>query len=447
MLDRRYVRENPEEVKRRLAARGAQYPEIVDHILELDEEERSVQVGLDDLRRQRREVSKEIGGHLKAGEAELAEEKKEFVKKVNERIEVIEARFTTLQDQRTRLLTQLPNLPDASVPVGGEEAKQLIKEAGEPVRLPFEASDHVELATRLNLIDFSAATRVSGSGFQFYLGLGAQLQRALIEFMLDVHISRHGYTEIRPPFMVKPEVAFGTGELPVFKQEMYHVYVPLEQFTHSTAGEPDFYLVPTAESPVCNYYRGCILPPDTLPLKFVAYSPCWRVEAGHYGHEARGLRRVHQFEKVELVVLCEPERSFDLLEQMCAEAERIIELLGLSYRRMLLPTGDMAFQSAKTYDLEVHAAVSDEWLEVSSVSNTLDFQARRANIRFRREQGAKPEFVHLLNGSGLALPRIVVAILENYQLENGNIAVPDALQKYFGRKYITPPEKPVPFLD
>jgi len=448
MLDRKKLRDNPELVKAKLATRGGEYPAVVDRILELDAEERRTQVELDDLRRERKELSKEIGKLMQAGDTAQADEKKESVKAVNEKTAEVEARFNGLQDERVRLLEALPNIPDDSVPVGGEDAKQVLKECGEQRCLAFQGKDHVELATALNLIDFPAAGRISGSGFQFYVGLGAELQRALINFMLDVHISEHGYREMRPPFMVKPDAPYGTGQLPKFKEEMYHVFTPLEQVAHDPGGQPDYYLIPTAEVPVCNYYSGCILPPEALPVRLVAYTPCWRVEAGHYGHEARGLRRVHQFEKVEIVTMCAPEDSDDALERMTKEAEHILELLGLPYRRVLLPTGDMTFASAKTYDLDVYSAVSGEWLEVSSASNTGDFQARRANIRFRRDAKAKPEFVHLLNASGLALPRIVIALLENNQLEDGTVAVPEPLQKYMRSiKHITQPENPLPFLN
>ncbi len=448
MLDRKKIRDDPELIKAKLATRGDEYADIVDRIFQLDADERKAQVELDGLRRERKELSKEIGRLMKGGNEAQAEAKKKTVKDINEKAAAVEEHFNAIQDERVSLLAILPNLPDDSVPVGGEEARQIIKEHGEEGSLAFEGNDHVDLATALNLIDFPAAGRVSGSGFQFYVGLGAELQRALINLMLDIHIGEHGYREMRPPFMVKPEAPFGTGQLPKFKEEMYHVFTPLEQVEHDPAGHPDYYLVPTAEVPVCNYYRGCILPPETLPVKLVAYTPCWRVEAGHYGHEARGLRRVHEFDKVELVVLCAPEESDGFLERMTGEAERVLELLELPYRRVLLPTGDMTFASAKTYDLDVFAVVSGEWLEVSSASNTGDFQSRRANIRFRRDANAKPEFVHMLNASGLALPRVVIALLENNQLEDGTVTVPDALQKYMrGIERLTPPENPLPFLD
>jgi seryl-tRNA synthetase len=448
MLDRKLLREDPAAVKARLARRGAELPELVDKILDLDVEERRVQTELDNLRQQRNEVSKEIGKLMKAGDAEGAEERKGFVKTVNESIEVVEARFEAIQEERTKLLSQLPNIPDDAIPDGGEEAKHTVKYWGDPKRFQFKAHDHVELAASLNLIDFEAARRVSGSGFQFFVGMGAILERALVNFMLDTHVEVFGRREVRPPFIVKPEAAFGAGHLPKFKEEMYHVYVPVEEMSGSTEGNADYYLIATSEVPMCYYFGGMIIPPGALPQRFVAYSPCWRVEGGHYGRETRGLRRVHQFEKVELFSIVEPKDDEAELEQMTLEAERILEMLGLPYRRVLLPAGDMGFASAKTYDLEIHAAVTDEWLEVSSCSTTRDFQSRRSNVRFRREDKARPEFVHMLNASGVALPRLMVALLENYQLENGNVAVPDVLQKYMGRaKFITPPEKPIPFLD
>ena len=448
MLDLKYIREHPEEVSDRLASRDADYIQVIERLLSLDSTQRELKTELDELRKQRNELSRQIGKLMKQGDVQAAQESKQVVAEVNERIEIALAEFKAVDSQCQHLLAELPNLPDISVPVGGEESRELVKEWGEPPRFDFQPRDHVQLARELNLVDFPAAARVTGSGFQFFVGQGAVMQRALINLMLEVHVSRHGYVEMRPPFMVKESSAFSTGQLPKFSEEMYHVFVPLSQTGYGSTVQPHYYLIPTAEVPVCNYFREQILEQPNFPLKFVAYSPCWRVEAGHYGKEARGLMRVHQFEKVELVNICAPEQSAGSLETITEEAEHILELLQLPYRRALLPSGDMGFAAAKTYDLEVYAAAMDEWLEVSSASNTLDFQARRAGIRFRREPGAKPEFVHMLNASGVALPRLLIALLENYQLENGNVRIPQALLKYFGGiKYLSPPENPIPFFD
>jgi seryl-tRNA synthetase len=272
------------------------------------------------------------------------------------------------------------------------------------------------------------------------------LQRALISFMLDVHISKHGCTELRPPFIVRPEVPLGTGQLPKFGDQMYHVYAEAGAMSEADASDvtASFYLIPTAEVPVANYYREQLLDQPRLPLKFCAYSPCFRVEAGSYGKDVRGLTRLHQFEKVELVRVADPQTSYDDLEEMTRQAEHILELLGLSYRRKLLPTGDMAFASAKTYDLEVYAPAAQQWLEVSSASNTTDYQARRMNLRFRREAGGKPEFPHLLNASGLALPRLMIAVLETYQTADGEVELPEILGRYLPSLTITMPGADAP---
>jgi len=449
MLDIKYIRQYPLEVKERLRTRGEEYPPLIDEILGLDEKERTLKTELDQLRHRKNELSKLIGALMRNGKKDEAEKQKSLVAEIAENIESVEKEFAEVEAQRLNILISLPNLPDADVPIGGEDAKETVKEWGELPRFHFKPKDHVELAKHLQLIDFSAAARVAGTGFQFFIGNGALLQRALINFMLDVHITRHGYIEVRPPFMTRGESPFGTGQLPKFAQEMYHVYIPLKEAGFGEESKPHFYLIPTAEVPVCNIYREQILEGVNFPLKFVAYSPCFRVEAGHYGKEARGLMRVHQFEKVELVNICLPEQSEECLERMTAEAEHILEALGLPYRRRLLPTGDMGFAAAKTYDLEVYAAGMDDWLEVSSASNTRDFQARRANIRFRREPGAKPEFLHMLNASGLALPRLMIALLENNQLENGNVRIPEILSTRYlgGLKYLTPPASPLPWFE
>jgi seryl-tRNA synthetase len=474
MHDRRYLRDNPAEAQARLTLRGPGYRDGLSRFAALDEERRSAQGELDALRQERNERSKAIGELMKSAQREQAEAARGEVRALGDRLAELETRFAALEAEEQELLLGLPNFPADGIPEGGEDAAVVVKQwrpgsVGAELAPPahYESGlggassastgklDHVELCHRLQLVNFEAGTRLSGSGFPVLTGAGAMLQRALINFMLDVHIQRHGYTEVRPPFLVRPEVPLGTGNLPKFGDQMYRVLVgadgvrPVEEGQTPSAPtlEPDFYLIPTAEVPIANIYREQILEQPTLPIKFCAHSPCFRVEAGSYGKDVRGLTRLHQFEKVELVRIADPETSWDDHEQMTAEAEYILETLGLAYRRKLLPTGDMAFASAKTYDLEVWAPGAAQWLEVSSASNTTDFQARRMNLRFRREAGGKPEHPHLLNASGLALPRLMIALLETYQTAEGNVALPEVLRGYMPELEITPPgDGAVPFV-
>jgi seryl-tRNA synthetase len=444
MLDRKYLRDNPQAAKDALALRGEVFPPLVERFIEIDEERRRTQGELDRLKSERNSASKEIGELMKSGQRELAEERKAHANNINEQIKQLEASFSALEDEDRELLLGMPNLPHDSLPVGGEDAAIITKVVGEPRIFDFTPLDHIALCDRLQLVNFEAGVRLAGAGFPVMHGAGALLQRALINFMLDLHVYQHGYIELRPPFIVHPRCPEGTGQLPKFGAEMYHVYVEGQPAPQGTTG-PHFYMIPTAEAALANYYRDTILEAPKLPVKLTAYSPCWRVEGGSYGKEARGLTRLHQFEKVELVRVADPEHSFDDLEQMTREAEEILEQLGLTYRRKLLPTGDMAFASAKTYDLEVYCPAEQAWREVSSASNTTDYQARRANVRFRRERGGKPEFAHLLNASGLALPRLVIALLETHQTAEGNITVPEPLRNYIpGVSLITPPEHGAP---
>ena len=447
MLDKKYLREHPEEAKQALAKRGPEFPALVDDFLRVDEQRRGLQVKLDQLRAARKAESKEIGSLMKAGQAEEVETKKAQVGSINQDIAKIEAEQKQLDQQERELLMAPPNFCHESVPEGGEDQAVVVKEWGEPRKFDFTPKDHLELCAELQLVNFEAGARLSGSGFPVMHGLGALLQRALIDFMLDCAIER-GYTELRTPFMVHPRCAEGTGQLPKFGGEMYHVSVLGQPPPDDVApGQPHFFLIPTAEVTICNYYRGQLLEAPRLPVKLCGYSPCWRVEAGSYGKEARGLTRVHQFDKVELVRVSDPQQSWDDLEQLTDEAEAILAELKLPYRRKVLPTGDMTFGSAKTYDVEVHCPAEDTWREVSSASNTTDYQARRMNLRFRRERGAKPEYPHLLNASALALPRLVIAVLENYQTAESCVAVPQCLKPYMGGlAEITPPDDAVPFV-
>jgi seryl-tRNA synthetase len=450
VLDKRYLRENPEEARGRLAQRGSAYLEPLERLLELDPERRTVQTELDRLKQERNVSSKEIGTLMQSGQTAEAAERKVYVKTVNERIALSEARFTALDDEERELLLALPNLCDPSVPEGPEDAAVVVSHAGTPRSFDFEPFDHVELCRRLQLVNFEAGARVAGSGFPFLIGAGAQLQRALISYMLDLHIREHGYTEVRPPFLVRPDAPLGTGQLPKFGDQMYHVYAEAGEIAEAQVEDirASYYLVPTAEVPVANLYREQLLEQPSLPIRLCAYSPCFRVEAGSYGKDVRGLTRLHQFEKVELIRFADPHTSFDDLEQMTGEAERVLASLGLSTRRKLLPTGDMAFASAKTFDIEVYAPAAQQWLEVSSASNTTDFQSRRMNLRFRREAGGKPEFPHILNASGVALPRLMIALLETYQTVDGSVHLPDVLRPYFGADGViaVPPAGAVPFV-
>jgi len=450
MLDKTYLRANAEEAKELLAKRGDEFPPLVDEFLANDQRRRDTQVELDSLRSEANAVSKQIGELMKAGEKERAEQVKEQVKGLKARIAELDAEFSACDTRERELLLGMPNLPHSSIPEGGEEAAEIVAEHGEPRSFDFEPLDHVELCQRLELVNFEAGARLAGSGFPVMHGYGARLQRALIQFMLDLHTTEHGYTEIRPPFIVHPRCAEGTGNLPKFGSEMYHVGIQDQPKPDDIAADPSlphYFLIPTAEMPVCNYYREQILEQPQLPVKLCAYSPCWRVEGGSYGKEARGLTRVHQFEKVELVRISDPEHSWEDLEELTSEAERVLELLGLAYRRKVLPTGDMAFGSAKTYDLEVCCPAEQAWREVSSASNTTDYQARRMNARFRRGKGEKPVFPHLLNASGTALPRLVIALLETHQTARHTVMIPEVLHQYMsGITELAAPDSGVPFV-
>ena len=337
-----------------------------------------------------------------------------------QQIRQLELQLDQTESQRSILLLTLPNLPHASVPVGrSAEDNQEVRRHGEPRRFDFEPKPHWEIGTALGILDFERATRMSGARFALLLGAGARLERALIDFMLDVHTSEHGYTEVIPPFLVNADALRGTGNLPKFEQDLFKI-----------GGDWDLFLIPTAEVPLTNLYRGEILDGRALPLRYTAYTPCFRSEAGSYGADVRGLIRQHQFDKVELVKFTTPDQSFDELESLTANAEEVLKRLELPYRTMALSTGDMGFASAKTYDIEVWLPSQSTFREISSCSNTEAFQARRANIKFRAAGTGKPEFVHTLNGSGLAVGRTLIAILENYQQEDGSVVIPEALRPY-----------------
>jgi seryl-tRNA synthetase len=422
MLDLKWIRQDPGAARKQLARRGNH--EAIDHsvdrLLALDEERRGLIGEGDALKARRNTVSQEVGERKRRGEP--ADEVITEMRSVSDRIRAIDGRLREIEEEIEWLLLRIPNVPEASVPVGGEENNRVVRSWGDPIGFSFEPRPHWEIGADLGLLDLAAGAKVAGSGFPLFRGQGARLQRALINWMLDLHQAEHGYTEIAPPFLVNQAAMQGTGQFPKFVEEGDAYAVP----------EDGLFLVPTAEVPVTNVHRDELLDGARLPIRYVAYSPCFRREAGAAGKDTRGLLRVHQFDKVELVRLERPEDSDEALETLTGHAEQVLQRLGLPYRVVLLAAGDTGFSSAKTYDLEVWAPGVGKWLEVSSCSNCHDFQARRAGIRFRPQAGEKPEFVHTLNGSGVALPRTIIAILENYQQEDGSVLVPEILRSYVG---------------
>jgi seryl-tRNA synthetase len=426
MLDLRRLRDDPEPVRAALARRGDGFGPIVEELLARDEERRSGLTEVNELKAQRNTVSKEIGGRKRAGDdaADLVNEMRE----VGERIAALDARVAAAEDRIGELLLELPNTPLAEVPEGGAEANRVASTWGEPRTFDFTPRPHWEIGERLDVLDLPRGSRVAGSGFPVLRAQGARLQRALINLFLDRHVELHGYEELRVPYLVTRESMTGTGQLPKFADESY------------LSERDDLWLIPTAEVPVTNLHRDELLDAEALPLRYAACTPCFRREAGAAGKDTRGLLRVHQFDKVELVRYETPERSREALEELTREAESLLELLGLPYRRVVLATGDLGFSAAMTYDLEVWAPGVERWLEVSSCSTCTDYQARRANLRFRRGAGEKPEFVHTLNGSALALPRVLAALLETFQEEDGSVTIPAAVRPYFGADRIAPPD-------
>jgi seryl-tRNA synthetase len=407
MLDLKFVRENPEIVRQAMANRQEKSSPL-DEILQLDTERRQKMTELEDLRRNRKQASKER-------QADAAEEGRALRTKIHDLEEIVNNLDVKLHD----LLLQMPNIPSAQVPVGKDSSENVIVRTwGEPRKLAFPAKPHWELGESLGIIDFERGVKLSGTRFYILRGLGARLQRAVIAYMLDLHTLEHGYKEIYPPYMVKKEMLVGSGQLPKFIDNLYHDI------------EEDYWWVPTAEVPLTNLHRDEIIPPGMLPFHYVAYTACFRREKMSAGKDTRGIKRGHQFDKVEMYKFVEPETSCAELDKMVHDAEEVCEKLGLPYRIVQICTGDIGFGSTMTYDIEVWAPGCQEWLEVSSCSNCGDFQGRRANVRFRPAADAKPRFVHTLNGSGLALPRIMIAIMENYQQADGSIAVPKVLQDF-----------------
>jgi len=421
MLDLKFVRSNPDVVIEALQKRGGKIS--LDGFMQLEEERRNIIAAVEEKKAKRNALSKEVGKIKAAGGN--ADEIMAESKALGEEITALDARLGEVEAGIQDILYSIPNIPDATVPVGKDDSENLeIRRWGNPREFEFEPKAHWDIGEDLGIFDFARAAKISGARFTVYKGLGARLERAVISFFLDKHTRENGYTEILPPYMVNSKAMYGTGQLPKFKEDMFHV------------SGTDYYLIPTAEVPVTNLYDDEILDGNDLPLYHTAYSACFRAEAGSAGRDTRGLIRQHQFNKVELVKFTKPEESWDELEKLTADAESVLQALGLPYRVVALSTGDLGFSSAKTYDLEVWLPSYNAYKEISSCSNFLDFQARRGNIRFRRDANSKPELVHTLNGSGVAVGRTVAAILENYQQADGSVKVPEVLIPYMGCEYI-----------
>lgn len=423
MLDIRRLRAEPEVVRAALAKRDPLLPTIIDAILEKDEERRTTVGKVDDLKAERNAVSKRVGELKRLGEN--ADDLIARMREVGQQIRELDEAVRAADEEIRSTLLAVPNVPLDRVPVGGEENNEVLSTWGEPRSFDFEPVPHWDLGEALGIMDSARGAKISGSGFPVLIGMGARLQRGLINFFLDVHTGEHGYTEVRVPYLVNPDSMVATGQLPKFAEESYRIE------------RDDLWLIPTAEVPVTNLHRDELLSIDDLPMRYTAYSPCFRREAGAAGKDTRGLLRVHQFDKVELVRYELPERSLEALEELTREAEVLLERLELHYRRVLLATGDLGQSGAMTYDLEVWAPGVGRWLEVSSCTTFTDYQARRANLRFRRAQAEKPEFVHTLNGSALALPRVVAALLETHQAQDGSVSLPEVLHPYVGSERLT----------
>ncbi|WP_330948796.1 serine--tRNA ligase [Virgibacillus sp. MG-45] len=422
MLDMKYLRNHFDEVKEKLSHRGEDLSEL-DRFGDLDQRRRALINDTESLKARRNEVSKQIPILKKEGKDAAAVIKE--MREVGDKIAAFDKELKEIEEQLANILLSIPNIPHESVPVGEDEEDNVeARKWGEVPAFTFEAQPHWDIATNLGILDFERAAKVTGSRFVFYKGLGARLERALLNFMMDLHADEHGYEEMLPPYIVNRTSMTGTGQLPKFEEDAFK----LEEW--------DYFMVPTAEVPVTNFHREEILSPNEVPKKYVAYSASFRSEAGSAGRDTRGLIRQHQFNKVELVHFAKPEDSYDTLEALTGHAERVLQLLKLPYRVMSMCTGDLGFTAAKKYDIEVWIPSQDTYREISSCSNFEDFQARRAGIRFRREPNGKPEFVHTLNGSGLAIGRTVAAILENYQQEDGTVVVPEVLRPYMGGKEV-----------
>ncbi|MCX5693516.1 MAG: serine--tRNA ligase [Candidatus Omnitrophica bacterium] len=414
MLDIRFIKENQNLVRQGIKNRALKID--IDSAIKIDDARRKALSEFEELASQRNKANDEIGVLLK--EKKDAKAKIASMKDISRRIGELEVQLKEQEAELNKLLLTIPNVPHATLPVGDVSANKIVRSWGSQKKFNFKPLSHIEICQNLDIVDFNRATKITGSNFILFKGWGAKLERALINFMLDLHTNKHGYTEIFPPFLVNRASMLGTGQLPKLEEDMYKLK------------DDDLYLIPTAEVPVTNIFRDEILEEDKLPIYYTAYTACFRREAGSYGKDTKGLIRVHEFDKVEMVKFVKPEDSFNELEKLVVNAEEVLQLLELPYRVVMLATQDLSFSASKCYDLEAYVAGTDKWLEVSSCSNFESFQARRANIRFRRKEGKKIEFVHTLNGSGIALARTVVAILENYQQEDGSVLIPKILQPY-----------------
>ncbi len=422
MLDLRFIRENTELVKKALKDRNLKLD--LDDIMRLDEERRSYLSEVESLRSEKNKANDEIGALLKAKKD--TKEKILSMKAISEKTGELEDKLSLIEKELDQKVLTIPNIPHVSVPVGDVSNNKIARSWGQPRQFDFKPVTHIELSQHLDIIDFPRATKITGSNFILYKGWGAKLERALINFMLDLHTKKHGYTEIFPPFLVNRASMTGTGQLPKLEEDMYRLK------------DDDLFLIPTAEVPVTNIFRDEVLEEKDLPIYYTAYTACFRREAGSYGKDTKGLIRVHQFDKVEMVKFVKPESSYDELEKLVHDAEEVLQALDIPYRVVLLSTHDLSFSASKCYDLEAYASGIDKWLEVSSCSNFESFQARRANIKFKKDDTKKLDFVHTLNGSGIALARTVVAILENYQQKDGTVLIPEALRPYMdGRERIS----------
>lgn len=422
MLDMKFVRENPDAVVAAVKKRNGNLD--LTEFLALDKERREIVQSVEHLKKQRNDASQEIGKLKKAGQN--ADAKQAEVRAMGEDIAKQDEKLGVIEEKLKAILLTIPNIPADDVPVGKDDTcNPVIRTIGEPRKFDFTPKPHWEIGENLGILDFERGVKVSGARYVFYKGLGSRLERSVIEFFLDLHTQKHGYTEFFPPYIVNGASMQGTGQLPKFAEDMYKLE------------NGDMYLIPTAEVPITNLHRDEVLKAEDLPLKYTAYSACFRAEAGAAGRDTRGLIRMHQFNKVELVKFTKPEESWAELDKLTNDAEEVLQILGLPYHVVRLCTGDLGFSSATTYDLEVWLPAANCYREISSCSNFLDFQARRANIKFRREAKAKPELVHTLNGSGVAVGRTVAAILENYQNADGSVTVPEALRNYMGVDVIT----------
>jgi seryl-tRNA synthetase len=425
MLDMKLIRERPDEVRERLATRGAGDDSKIAEVLALDEQRRKALAEVEQLKNDRNRTSKEIGALIGQKKLEEAETRKRQVRETGDRIAALEKELAVVEAAREALLLTLPNLPNTRVAVGRSAADNpVVRQWGEKPSFAFAPKPHVELCEQLKLVDFARGAKLSGSGFLLYTHWGARLERALIQFLLDLHTTQHGYTEVSPPYLIGRDCMIGVGQFPKFEDQAYAVQEGLDR---ESLGK--LYLLPTAEAPVANIHRGELLKAEQLPIRYCAYSPCFRAEAGAAGVDTRGMIRVHQFDKVELIKIVLPEQGYDELESMVANAEKVLQLLGLHYQVVQLCTGDMGFTSALTYDIEVWAPGQGRYLEVSSCSNCEDFQARRMNLRYKSEQGEN-RFPHILNGSGTALARLFVALIETHQQADGSVAIPEPLRPF-----------------